>query len=122
MKEPNKLRELEKMAALEHERWSRWYLWEKQNWSLENEARWDRQANTPYEELSEKEKESDRREVRPYFELLKEDHQRLVEAAEKIRQRYLALLKKPRTSKEATYSLEGRVEGLNEVINLIEEK
>ena len=65
---------MEAAAALEHERWSRWmcYLfgvgemrpdgsWVMPAWAVD---RWKRQAETPYEGLSEPEKESDRREVR----------------------------------------------------------
>ena len=63
----------EKLANLEHKRWSGWmkYLFSKCTfnadgtatipvWAVEN---WQRQMNTPYSELSEKEKEGDRAEV-----------------------------------------------------------
>ncbi len=66
---------MEKMAALEHERWSGWMLyqfergtfperdgtWIMPAWAVE---RWRRQANTKYADLSEREKETDRQEVR----------------------------------------------------------
>lgn len=61
---------VEILAAIEHERWSGWM---KHEFSLQREpltmtaesyASWNRQANTPYADLSEDEKESDRREVR----------------------------------------------------------
>lgn len=65
---------LELLAENEHATWSSWmlYLFEKSNknedgtvtipkWAVDG---WTRQANTPYSELSEDEKESDRREVR----------------------------------------------------------
>ena len=74
---------IEKGAALEHARWARWqaYLHRK---CVEHEngkgefvcfpaelfRRWERQINTPYEELTEQEKESDRREVREYLPFL----------------------------------------------------
>jgi len=71
---------LEKLAALEHERWAGWmrYLFTKGedlpnglvllggNWA----DRWRRQMDTPYEQLSEAEKESGRKEVRKTLELL----------------------------------------------------
>lgn len=62
---------LETCASLEHARWSRWYLYQKGNCTEENIRRWDRQAMQDYSELSEREKESDRREVREYLGLLK---------------------------------------------------
>lgn len=70
---------LEEWAAVEHERWSKWqaYLHSKCFASPEYFgaliipadliARWQRQINTPYAELSEAEKESDREQVRPYL-------------------------------------------------------
>jgi hypothetical protein len=61
---------IEKLAAIEHERWSGWYVWERENRTLENEARWNTQAITPYANLSEKEKDSDRREVMKYWPLI----------------------------------------------------
>lgn len=68
---------VEALAALEHERWSGWmrYLFSK-CFSVERQSephyaiiasyaeRWERQMNTPYADLSEQEKESDRVEAR----------------------------------------------------------
>ena len=75
---------IEEAAAMEHERWAKWqaYLHSK---CVEHEdgkgewvcfpsdsfKRWERQINTPYEALSEKEKESDRAEVRQYLPLIR---------------------------------------------------
>jgi hypothetical protein len=64
----------ELLAAYAHEAWSGWmkYLWNKcddidaegtiriPNWAV---ARWDRQMNTPYADLPESEKQSDRDEA-----------------------------------------------------------
>lgn len=76
---------LEKFASMEHDRWARWqkHLHSKlypigNNYPnphllvlpTELYQRWERQINTPYSELSEQEKESDRRETKPYFDLL----------------------------------------------------
>ena len=69
---------VEKGAAIEHERWSRWqkYMHSKilptehdalMQIGTEFVERWNRQIDTPYAELSEKEKESDRIEVRKYY-------------------------------------------------------
>lgn len=79
---------IEAGAALEHERWAKWqkYLHSRlyplgnSELSMNNHlkvlptelyTRWERQINTPYSELSEKEKESDRKEVRTYLPLLR---------------------------------------------------
>lgn len=68
---------LEELAALEHERWSHWQRFlhdqcsrgEDDSLTIPAElvARWTRQTNTPYEKLSEQEKESDREQVRRYL-------------------------------------------------------
>ena len=71
---------LELLADNEHATWGSWmlYLFEKSTknkdgtvtiprWAVE---RWTRQANTEYQDLSEEEKESDRREVRHIVEIL----------------------------------------------------
>ncbi len=55
---------LELLADSEHERWSRWMRWMFDNWTEENIIRWKRQIQTPYNQLSEQEKESDRKEAR----------------------------------------------------------
>ena len=84
---PNPLEEeweknlIEKMADMEHMRWAKWqnYLhsfltWnnEIQAWVLPHEKKdhWQMQINTPYQMLSEKEKESDRDQVKPYLPLI----------------------------------------------------
>jgi hypothetical protein len=71
---------LEALAAAEHERWSHWqrYLHAQcepgEDGSLiiprELVARWTHQMSTPYAELSEKEKDSDREQVREYLSVL----------------------------------------------------
>lgn len=64
---------IEKLAAIEHERWARWHRYAVNNWSPAMIERWNRQAETPYEALSELEKESDRAEVRIYWPLIEEE-------------------------------------------------
>lgn len=77
---------VEKGAILEHERWAKWqrYLhsrcYEEKgiggeptgNLIIPKELveHWERQMETPYSELSETEKESDRKQVREYLPLL----------------------------------------------------
>lgn len=72
----------EKLAALAHEQWSGWmsYLFEKSTenpdgtvtipaWAVD---RWKRQVKTPYSELSELERESDRVEADRVIEIVSE--------------------------------------------------
>lgn len=56
----------EQYAALAHEIWAGWYQWMSEHWHEYHangehfRKRWDRQAQTPYDQLSEEEKQSDR--------------------------------------------------------------
>lgn len=69
-------------ASLEHARWSKWqsYLHSLCDVDIhgnlvipkESVERWERQMYTEYPELSEKEKESDRKEARTYLPLLRQ--------------------------------------------------
>ena len=68
---------LENWASDEHDRWARWqaYVFSKSEWTGNGYLipkdlceRWQRQIDTPYEKLSEQEKESDRKEVRKYLD------------------------------------------------------
>jgi hypothetical protein len=61
---------LEQLAELEHEQWAHWTRYMLDNLTEENIARWRRQIDTPYEELSEKEKESDRKWARKVLGVL----------------------------------------------------
>ena len=72
---------IEKGANLEHDRWARWqqYMFslclKDGNPGLiipqDLVEQWQRQINTPYSELSEEEKESDRKETRNYLPLIR---------------------------------------------------
>lgn len=77
----NAIRDLvETLADIEHERWSHWQRYmhgkcEKQgDGSLriprELALRWERQSKTPYSELGESERESDREQVRLYLPVI----------------------------------------------------
>ncbi|MCP4383056.1 MAG: hypothetical protein GY798_16810 [Hyphomicrobiales bacterium] len=69
------------LAAIEHERWSHWqrYMHSKaikqSNGSLTIPAelveRWERQIETPFRQLSDKEKDSDREQVQNYLSVIK---------------------------------------------------
>jgi hypothetical protein len=74
---------VEKGAALEHERWAKWQAYMHSKFvehsdgkgdfvclPVEFYKRWERQIATPYSELTEPEKESDREQVRPYIPLI----------------------------------------------------
>ncbi len=50
----------EQLAALEHEQWAHWTRHLLDHLTPENAARWRRQCDTPYDQLTEAEKESDR--------------------------------------------------------------
>ncbi|GLB68752.1 hypothetical protein [Arthrobacter mangrovi] len=71
---------LEAVAAVEHDRWAHWQRYlhaqciEGQDGSLLIPAtlvdRWSRQLSTPYSELSDSEKDSDREQAREYLAAL----------------------------------------------------
>jgi hypothetical protein len=73
---------MERLATLEHERWSHWqrYMHGKSTKQPDGSLlippdlvkQWERQLSTPYSELTEKEKESDREQVRKYLPILVE--------------------------------------------------
>jgi hypothetical protein len=62
---------LEQLAALEHEQWARWTEHMLNNLTPDNIARWRQQIATPYADLSEQEKESDREWARRILALLR---------------------------------------------------
>lgn len=55
-----KMRQRESLAELEHEQWAHWTKYMLDNLTDANIARWKKQIATPYKDLSEKEKDSDR--------------------------------------------------------------
>jgi hypothetical protein len=61
---------VEAVAELEHEQWIHWTRFMLSNLSYENILRWQKQTETPYAELSEKEKESDREWARKVLRLI----------------------------------------------------
>jgi hypothetical protein len=63
---------IEKLAALEHDQWAHWTKYMLANLTDENIARWKEQIATPYSELSEKEKDSDREWARKVLDILEE--------------------------------------------------
>ena len=70
----NKMKEqykLEELAELEHIQWAHWTRYMLNNLTPENIERWKRQIDTPYEELSEEEKNSDRKWARKVLGIVK---------------------------------------------------
>lgn len=72
---------IERLAAIEHERWADWQRWMHKVLRDTHDPspeygdileRWDRQIETPYNKLSEGEKQSDRDQVQRYMPLLKQ--------------------------------------------------
>lgn len=73
---------VEDLARIEHERWSHWqkYMHEKGARQADGSLllardlveRWDRQIATTYAELTEREKDADREQVRKYLPLIVE--------------------------------------------------
>jgi hypothetical protein len=71
---------LEKLAAFEHERWCHWQRYLHNKCARQSDgslvipadlaARWEKQIQTRYDDLSESEKESDREQVRRYLPLI----------------------------------------------------
>lgn len=68
---------LETLASIEHERWSHWQRYMHSRGTLQPDGsmlipadltlRWASQMTTPYSALTDKEKESDREQVRKYL-------------------------------------------------------
>ena len=71
---------MERLAAIEHERWSHWqrYMHAKAMKQPDGSilipadlvSQWERQLTTPYADLSDREKESDRDQVRKYLPVI----------------------------------------------------
>ena len=51
---------IEKLAELEHQQWAHWTRYLMNNFDNDHIELWDRLCDTPYMELTEKEKDSDR--------------------------------------------------------------
>ena len=72
---------LETLASVEHERWSHWQRYVHSKCVPQGDdgallipadlvKRWERQIGTPYSDLANEEKESDREQVRKYLPLI----------------------------------------------------
>lgn len=56
--------DIESVASIMHDIWSNWYIYQRDNSTPENIERWNKQSVTPYSELSEEDKEKDRKQAR----------------------------------------------------------
>lgn len=56
--------DIESVASIMHDIWSNWYIYQRDNSTPENIERWNKQSITPYSELSEEDKEKDRKQAR----------------------------------------------------------
>lgn len=65
---------LEALAALEHEQWAHWTLYMLVHLTERNKMKWWQQISTKYEDLSEAEKDSDRKWARKALEIILAEH------------------------------------------------
>ncbi len=63
---------LEKLADLEHERWSGWMKYMFTVWSDDKVEMWKRKMNTAYKDFPDRDQESDRVEARKSLEIIKQ--------------------------------------------------
>ncbi|KKN66522.1 hypothetical protein LCGC14_0470560 [marine sediment metagenome] len=79
----------EKLAAVQHDIWASWQRWVHENKMTEDSfgdltvqrveyKRWQRQIKTPYDDLTESEKDSDREQVRKFWDLIQPNEASLV--------------------------------------------
>lgn len=66
---------IDKLAALEHDQWAHWTKYFLENFTQENIERWKKQIETPFEKLTEKEKNSDREWALKAFKIMNEGKQ-----------------------------------------------
>jgi len=77
----------EQLADYAHDAWSGWMRYLFDNWNQTNIDRWRRQMTTPYAELSEKEKESDRKEADRIMEIVNKELKLEQEELDELRDR-----------------------------------
>ena len=63
---------LEELSDLEHKQWSHWTKYMLNNLTDENIDTWKKQIKTDYEDLSEKEKDSDREWARKVLKIVED--------------------------------------------------
>lgn len=73
---------IEKLSDYMHNVWSNWYLYQRKFTNKENEIRWSNQSITKYKNLSEEDKEKDRKFAREILKLLEKHLQEPTEERE----------------------------------------
>jgi len=63
----------EKLSDLEHQQWAHWTKYMLDNLTPENIKRWKEQIETPYNQLTDKEKDSDRAWADKVIEIIEGD-------------------------------------------------
>lgn len=127
---------VEEFASIEHERWSKWQKYLHSQCFKNPEftgaliipadlvARWERQIATPYAELSEKEKQSDREQVYPYIKALTKIRQagrdEAVEVVNKKKKRFPANVEPRVMDKFALLNIRNKV--IDEIIKALQDK
>lgn len=76
---------IEKMSDKLHKIWSNWYKYQRDNSIKDNISRWEIQSNTDYSNLSEEDKEKDRKIVREFFSDVIEEDVRQKELIKKLK-------------------------------------
>jgi len=66
------MKNLEKLANLEHQQWAHWTRYMLDNLTKGNIARWRKQIDTSYFKLTEKEKDSDRKWALKVIKIIRE--------------------------------------------------
>ena len=64
---------MEKLAKKVHEIWTEWYIHQRDNATAKNIKRWERQASQNYDDLSDIDKEKDRKIVRRVLQEIPDD-------------------------------------------------
>ncbi len=73
---------VERLADWDHRAWAGWTRYLLDNYTPENVARWERQTVTPYADLSEREKDSDRKEAREILAVIRDEGSSIEEVRE----------------------------------------
>ena len=81
----NRFNKLEEVSALVHRQWCNWARYMLDNLTEENKARWYKQIDTSYLELTETQKDSDRAWAALYLFLLNSDNQNANESIAKVK-------------------------------------
>jgi hypothetical protein len=71
---------IEELSDLEHDQWAHWTKYMLENLSDENKEKWEKQIETDYKDLTEKEKDSDREWAEKVLKIIEKHKELKVEA------------------------------------------